>query len=357
MADHSVRFCESFDRTRIAYSVSGSGPAVVLLPSWVTHLDFQRRSVAWKPWLDALSERYRLIRYDPRGCGMSDRKVRDISFGAWVRDLEALVDHLGLDHFSLVGTCQGGAVAIEYAARYPHRVSRLVLYGTYARGRNKRDERPLEPEKARVMLDMIRVGWGDEDHAFSMAFAQQFQPEGDAGHLRSWCELQRKSATPDEAAALSAIMFDIDIQSALHVIACPTLVAHANRGAVVPIEEGRLLAQKIPGARFLELDTANHFMRPQEAAWATFVEALHDFLPAPDERDTRFGALTPREREVLDHLAQGLGNGEIAAKLGISEKTVRNHVWNMFGTLGVNTRAQAIVAARDAGFGIGQARA
>ncbi len=351
MPEHDVRFCESFDGTRIAYSASGTGPPVVLLPSWLTHLRFQRRSVAWRPWLEALTGRYRLVRYDPRGCGMSDRKVGDVSFDAWVRDLESLARHLSLDHFSLVGACQGGAVAIEFAARHPHRVGRLVLFGTYARGRNKRGDAPFEPEKARVMLDMIRVGWGAEDHAFATAFAQQFQPEGAPGHLRSWCELQRQAATPDEAARLTEIMFDIDVETALRVIACPTLVVHAARDAVVPIGEGRFLARRIQGARFLELDSPNHFLRPDEPAWATFVEALHDFLPAEGADDPRFDALTPREREVLDLLARGLDNREIGEHLGIREKTVRNHVWNMFGTLGVTSRAQAIVAAHDAGFG------
>ncbi|WP_343080932.1 alpha/beta fold hydrolase [Ostreiculturibacter nitratireducens] len=351
MHDHEVRFCESFDGTRIAYSLSGSGPPVVLLPSWLTHLGFQRRSVAWKPWLTALSAGYRLVRYDPRGCGMSDRQVADLSFGAWVRDLEALASHLELDHFSLVGTCQGGAVAIEYAARYPSRVSRLVLCGAYARGRNKRRDAPIEPEKARVMLDMIRVGWGSEDHAFSMAFAQQFQPDGAADHLQSWCELQRRAATPREAAALTEIMFDIDVQTALRVIGCPTLVAHARRDSVVPIEEGRLLARQIQGARFLELDTANHFMREDEPAWSTLVDAVREFLPTREANDARMSELSPREREVLDHLARGLDNREIGERLGISEKTVRNHVWSIFGKLGVRTRAQAIVAIRDARHG------
>lgn len=356
MHDQQVRFCESFDGTRIAYSVAGRGAPVVLLPSWLTHLDFQRRSVAWKPWLEALSERYRLVRFDPRGCGMSDRNPETIAFDTWVRDLEALVDHLKLDHFSLVGTCQGGAIAIEYAARYQRRVSRLVLFGAYARGRNRRGDAPLEAEKARVMLDMIRVGWDAEDHAFATAFAQQFQPEGMTGHLQSWCDLQRHAATPQEAAALTEIMFDIDVQTALRVISCPTLVAHATGDAVVTIEEGRLLARQTPGARFLELDSPNHFMRPDESAWATFVKALHDFLPAHEPEDARFAALSPREREVLVHLAHGLDNREIGAKLGISEKTVRNHVWNMFAALGVRTRAQAIVTARDAGFGAQEPR-
>jgi len=352
--DDEVRFCESHDGIRIAYAIAGEGPPVILLPSWLTHLEFQRRSVAWQPFLSALSSRYRLIRYDPRGCGLSDRNVADLRFDTWVRDLDALVSHLGLRSFALIGVCQGGAVALEYAARTPGRVSHLVLYGTYARGRDKRGDIPLEAEKARVLLDMIRVGWGSEDHAFAIAFAQQFQPAGAEGHLRSWCELQRRAATPEAAVAMTRIMFDIDIRSALWVVGCPTLVAHANRDAVVPLEEGRLLARSIRGARFLELDSANHFMRPDEPAWSRFVEALYAFLPKPPQEAGAWGELTAREREVLDQVAQGLDNRQISARFGISEKTVRNHVSHVLATLGMKNRSQLIVAAREAGFGRGE---
>lgn len=351
MPDDHARFCESFDGTRIAFTVSGSGPPVVLLPSWLTHLEAQRRSVAWQPWLAALSGRYRLIRYDPRGCGLSDREVTDLTFGAQVRDLDALVRHLKLGRFALIGICQGGPVAIEYIARHGGPVGHLVLFGTYARGRNRRGGTPLEPEKARLMLEMIRLGWGDPDGAFATAFAQQFQPEGAPGHLASWCALQRKAVSPENAARLTRVMFDIDVETALTIVGCPTLVAHANRDAVVPPGEGRRLAHAIPGARFLELDSPNHFLREDEQAWKVFVEALHAFLPAPARESGRFARLTAREREVLDLIADGLGNGEIAAKLAISGKTVRNHVSNVFAALGAATRAQVIVAARDAGFG------
>ena len=354
--DDEVRFFESHDGTRLAYAVAGNGPPVILLPSWLTHLEFQRRSVAWQPFLAALGSRYRLIRYDPRGCGLSDRNVADLRFDTWVRDLDALVTHLRLRSFALIGVCQGGAVALEYAARAPGRVSHLVLYGTYARGRDKRSDIPLEPEKARLMLDMIRIGWGSEDHAFATAFAQQFQPEGAEDHLRSWCELQRRAATPEAAVALTRIMFNIDIRTALGVIGCPTLVAHANRDAVVPLEEGRLLAQSIPGARFLELDSPNHFMRSDEAAWSQFVDALHAFLPKPVGEAGAWGELTVREREVLDLVAKGLDNRQISARFGISEKTVRNHVSHVLAALGMRNRSQLIVAAREAGFGRGAAR-
>jgi len=349
---HHVRFCKSFDGTQIAFTEEGEGPPVVLLPSWLTHLDFQRRSVAWQPWLDVLSSRYRLIRYDPRGCGLSDRNVRNLSFDAWVLDLQALVDTLGLERFSLVGICQGGAVALAYAGLSSHRIDRLVLYGTYARGRDRRSDIPMEPEKARVMLQMLELGWGREDHGFMRAFATQFQPEGGLEHLRSWCALQNAATTAKNAVRLTRIMYDIDATSYAARIECPTLVAHPARDAVAPLEEGRLLVRLIPGARFLELDTANHFMLPDEPAWHEFTEALHDFLPRTVGKASVYSGLSGREAETLELVSQGLGNAQIAVRLGISEKTVRNHVSAIFSKLGLGSRSEVIVAARQAGFGM-----
>lgn len=352
MANQQVRYFRSFDGVEIAYAVTGSGPPVVMLPSWLTHLEYQWRSVAWRPWLDALSSRYRLIRYDPRGCGLSDRNVDDLSFDCWVRDFAALVDALDLHRFALVGICQGGAIAIEFAARQPERVSHLVLYGTYARGRNRRSTVPLEPQKAKVMLDMLQLGWAQEDHAFMRAFATQFQPEGTLEHLRSWCELQRAATSAANAVQLTQVMFDVDVQASAERITCPTLVAHPDRDAAVPVEEGRLLARLIPGAQYLELDSANHFMLPEEPAWARFVAALHAFLPTPAAEAGAFSILTERERQLLDLLARGLDNHQIAAHLEISEKTVRNHASSIFAKLGVESRAQAVVAAREVGYGL-----
>ena len=353
MADQQVRFCGSFDGAQIAFAVSGSGPPVVMLPNWLTHLEQQWRSVAWRPWLDALSTRYRLIRYDPRGCGLSDRNVDSLSFETWVRDFGAVVDALQLDRFSLIGICQGGPIAIEFVARQPHRVSHLVLYGTYARGRFRRTTNPEEPQKAQVMLDMMRLGWAQEDHAFMRAFATQFQPDGSLEHLRSWCDLQRAATSAANAVQLSRVMFDVDVLPSAAGLTCPTLVAHADRDAVVPLEEGRLLAQSIPGARFLQLDSPNHFMLPEEHAWKTFVDALQAFLPQPVTEDGSFAELTERERELLHFLARGLDNHQIAAHLSVSEKTVRNHVSSIFAKLGVDSRARAVVMARDAGYGAG----
>jgi pimeloyl-ACP methyl ester carboxylesterase len=350
MSNQQVRFCRSFDGAEIAYAVSGDGPPLVLMPSWLTHLEYQWRTVAWRPWLEALSPRYRLVRYDPRGCGLSDRDVSKISLDTWVRDLQAVADAARLDRFSIVGICQGGPIAIEFAAREPGRVNKLVLCGSYARGRNQRSSIPQEPEKARLMLEMLEMGWGHEDHAFMRAFATQFQPEGSIEHLRSWCELQRVATSAANAVQLTRVMFDLDIRSSAARLSCPTLVAHPERDAAVPFEEGRLLAQLIPNAQFLQLASANHFMLADEPAWGELVQAMYAFLPAPTQEGP-LAELSERERGVLHLLARGIDNHQIAAHLEISEKTVRNHVSNIFAKLGVESRARAIVLARDAGYG------
>jgi DNA-binding CsgD family transcriptional regulator len=198
---------------------------------------------------------------------------------------------------------------------------------------------------------MLRLGWGQEDHAFMRSFATQFQPEGSIEHLRSWCELQNAATSANNAVELTRVMFDIDVQEQATRITCPTLVAHPDRDAVAPLEEGRLLAQLIPNAQFLQLSSPNHFMLPEEPAWKTLVEELQGFLPKPATDAGPFGELTMREKEVLHHLARGLDNHQIGAQLEISEKTVRNHVSGIFAKLGVETRARAVVAAMDAGYG------
>ena len=169
--EQSIRFCTSSDGVKLAYAVTGDGPPLVMSATWLTHLEHQWRSLAWKPWLEALSRDHRLLRYDLRGCGLSDRDIDNLSFETWIKDFEKVIDAAGFGRFSLVSTCWGGPVAIEYAARHPERVDRLVLYGTYARGRLRRSDQPKEVEKARVLLDLTRLGWGLENHAFLQVWA------------------------------------------------------------------------------------------------------------------------------------------------------------------------------------------
>jgi len=351
-----IRFCTAADGVKLAYALSGEGPPLVMSASWLTHLEHQWRSLAWRPWLEALSRERTLVRYDSRGCGLSDLEVGDVSFDTWVSDFECVVDAAGFDRFSLLGTCQGGPIAAEYAARHPGRVSKLVLYGTYARGRLRRVDLPNQIEKAKVLLSLTELGWGRENHAFLQVWATQFQPGGTLAHLRSWSEQQRAATTPQMAIRLMRASWNADVTQSASRIQCPVLVLHADRDAVVPIEEARRLAGRIPNCRFVQLEGENHMPLADEPAWARLLEEIDGFLaeagPMRDRRPLPLGELTPREHDVLERIARGLDNAEIASSLGLSEKTVRNHITRVFDKIGAEHRYQAIVLARNAGLGI-----
>jgi pimeloyl-ACP methyl ester carboxylesterase/DNA-binding CsgD family transcriptional regulator len=357
--NQQIRFCTSTDGTKIAYAISGEGPPLLMSMTWVTHLEHAARSLAWQGWLESLSHEYTLLRYDCRGCGLSDRQVRSQSFDAWVADLDAVVKAAGFNRFDMLGICSGGPVVIAYAARHPERVNKLVLYGTYGRGRFKRADVPDEAEKGRLLLAMTKLGWAQENHPFLKAWASSFQPGGTIEHLRSWCALQRASTCAETAVSMFQTVGDVDVRSMASQLRCPTLVLHAERDAVAPMDEGRLLAGIVPNARFVQLDSDNHILIPGEPAWTRFLSEIRGFLHVRNlDRDAgllgdRFAALTQREVEILEGIAQGLDNTQIATDLGLSEKTVRNHVTRLFDKLTVNSRARAIVLARKAGFGQG----
>ena len=156
----TVRYCLSADGVRLAYATIGSGPPLVKAANWLSHLEYDWQSPIWRHWLTGMARRHMLIRYDERGCGLSDWDAADMSFEAWVRDLETVVDAAGVQRFPLIGISQGGPIAIEYAVRHPERVSHLVLYGTYARGKLKRDPTPQQIEEIDTLLKLIRLGWG-----------------------------------------------------------------------------------------------------------------------------------------------------------------------------------------------------
>ena len=350
-----IRFCKSFDGTRIAYSLSGDGPPLVRAPHWLTHVEYELESPLWRPWIETLAAGRSLVRMDLRGCGLSDRDVRELTFEHYVNDLEAVIDAAGLDQVALFGHSQSGAIAVEYAARHPHRVSHLVLLGAYARGALKRGLPPERIAELEAQLKLVQAGWGREDAAYRAMFSTQFAPGATLEQLNSLSELQRRSASAENAERLMRSFFAIDVSASAARVRCPTLAFHAREDRRVPFEEGRSLAALIPGAQLVPLDTANHALVSHEPAWRHFFDALEAFLPRALTRPALSG-LTSRETEILERMARGHDNGAIAAELGLSEKTVRNHVTHIFDKLGVQTRAQAIVLARDAGVG-GESRA
>ena len=356
--NQNIRFCTTPDGAQLAYAISGEGSPLVMSASWLTHLEHQWRSLAWRPWLDAFTCDHKVLRHDSRGCGLSDRDVSNFSFETWVRDLECVIEAADFRRFALVGTCWGGPIAIEYAARHPERVSRLVLYGTYALGQRRRAYPSNEGlERARIMLDLTRLGWGQENHAFLQVWASRFQPGGTLEHLRSWCDQQRAATSAKTAVQLLEIGFDVDVREAARKVKCPVLIVHPERDMIAPIAEGRALASLIPDCRFVQLDSENHMPLADEPAWTQLVAEVRSFLAEPECTRTPGGnglpleELTPRERAVLEGIAEGLDNAEIAACLHLSEKTVRNHITRVFDKIGVEHRYQAIVRARKSGLG------
>lgn len=348
-----VRFLHASDGTRLAWAESGSGELVVKASNWLTHLEYEWESPVWKHWIQFFSANCRFVRYDERGCGMSDWDAGTLTLDQWTADLERIVEAAAPDRpFTLLGISQGAAACIRYAIEHPERVARLILYGGYAHGAFKRGSGASEATY-RAMIDLARVAWGQENAAFRQVFTSRFIPGGSHEQLDWFNELCLRCTNGETAARLFEARATVDIMDLLPKVRTPTLVLHACNDAVVQIEEGRLLATAIPGAQFIELDSRNHVLLEHEPAWQRFREAVLPLLqpkPTTAATDVVFAALSSREQQVLSLMTEGLSNIDIAVRLSISEKTVRNHASNLFDKLGVWSRAQAIVFAHEHGF-------
>ena len=351
-----IRFCRTADGVSIAYAVGGAGRPFVKTPNWLNHLELDVVSPVWRTWIARMSQEYKLIRYDGRGCGLSDREAGVGSFATNQLDLEGVVAAAGLTKFVLFGASQGAAVAIEYAARHPDRVSHLIIYGGYLRGVLKRDPGPRVAEEAQTLLKIVELGWGRENSAFRQVFANQFIPDSTLEHLRAFDEIQRRTIEPEAAAKLLASFYDIDVSALAAAVVCPTLVLHAREDARIPFEQGRHVASAIRGAEFVSLESRNHILLDHQPAWQQFFDEVRGFVRRHGGADlgaaASLGKLTPSEVRVLDLVAAGLNNAQIAAKLGIQPKTVRNHINHIFDKLDLPDRSRAIVMAREAGLGL-----
>jgi pimeloyl-ACP methyl ester carboxylesterase/DNA-binding CsgD family transcriptional regulator len=350
-AQQQIRFCRSRDGTRIAYAICGSGPPLVWLGQFVRHLDLDWDTPVWRPWLSFLSRRHTLIRYDFRGCGLSDREGIEFSLERHVEDLEAVVDAAKLDRFVLFAMAGGAPKASVFTVRHPERVSHLILYGPPTRGRLVDAAKP-NIEEAETRLKAIELGWSNTPPAYGQFYTSLLLPDAPPELTRSYNSLLRETLSAKQAVALLRAYWRADVRTVLPQIDCPTLVMHPRNDSTIPFEEGRKVAALVPGARFVPLETSNHIVLEGEPAWTQLTQIIEEFLPA--SRNGAAGCvadLTPRERDLLEFVAQGWDNNEIAARLNISVKTVRNHVSAIFNKLGASTRAQVIVQARDAGFG------
>lgn len=352
-----IRFCTARDGVRLAYAATGEGAPLVRTASWLSHLEYEWENAIRRPMLEVLSRQFSLIRYDQRGCGLSDWNVRDISFEAWVDDLNTVVEAAGIRRFSLLGASQGCAISIAYAARYPEKVSHLMLYGGYVLGKLKRESSEPQREEARTLIKIIELGWGKESPEFRQVFTTQFMPDAPLEYQRAFDEFQRMSTSPENVVRIISEFDRIDVRELAGKVRCPTLVLHARHDGRVPFEEGRRVAALIPGARLVPLETRNHVLLETDPAWRQFMDEVVRFPQEADSQGTETGfgqllsSLTERERDVLELIAQGHENAHIARALSLSEKTVRNYVTIILDKLQLSSRSQVIVSAREAGYG------
>jgi len=341
-----IRFCSAPDGTRLAYAVHGRGPPLVRTATWLTHLEFDWESPVWRHWLEGLADGHMVLRYDERGCGLSDRDVQDVSLEKRVADLEAVIDAAGIERAALLGVSQGGPVAVLFAARHPERVSHLVLYATFARGRLRRDPSSSDREQAQLMTSLVRMGWGQGLPVFRRMFTTLFIPDASPEQMDWFDELQRMTADPATAVRIRQARSQDDVTDEATRVRCPTLVIHPREDALVPFAEGRLLATLIPGARFVALESRNHILLADEPAWNQFRAEVRNFLgPVEVSTHSELSELSHRELEVLALVAEGLSNEEVAARLYLSVRTVERHLSNIYAKLRISGKAARAAAA------------
>jgi pimeloyl-ACP methyl ester carboxylesterase/DNA-binding CsgD family transcriptional regulator len=336
----------------VAWASAGKGPALVKASTWLTHLEYDWDSPVWRHWTQFLAEHFQYIRYDERGSGMSQWDLEDLSNEHWLGDLEAVIEAAVPNRpVALLGMSQGGASAIQYAIAHPERVSHLILCGAYAQGVGRRNDVDAE-KRYNAILELTRQGWGRDNPVYRQLFTSRFIPGATLEQLQWFNDLCRRTTTPELAYKLLEARKIVDVIALLPQVSVPTLVLHARSDEVVPLSQGQMLAATIPGAKFVELDSANHILLENEPAWRRFKEEVLAFTGVAPTRDNPiFATLSAREREILTLLARGLTNLDIGRELFISEKTVRNHVTSIFEKLGVHSRANAIVLAKDNGYG------
>ncbi|HKD52996.1 MAG TPA: alpha/beta fold hydrolase [Steroidobacteraceae bacterium] len=349
----SIRYLKTRDGLRLAWAALGQGPVLVKAANWLSHLTYDLESPIWRHWIEFLSQHYRLIRYDERGSGMSDWEAADLSAARWGEDLEAVIDSSDPgEQFVLLGISQGAAAAITYAVRHPQRISRLILYGGYSKGWAQSPESEGY-RRYRAIVDLVQLGWGKDNPVFRQLFAAQFVPGATPEQFAWFNELCRRTTTPEIATRLLTARGELNVRDLLPQVRVPTLVLHARGDEIVPFEAGKQLAAEIPNAEFVSLDSRNHILLADEPAWPHFKDALLEFTGRPGALgadDPLLATLSLRERQILAAVVSGQSNAEIGAALFVSEKTVRNSLTRIFEKLGVRTRTQAAVLARDRGF-------
>jgi DNA-binding SARP family transcriptional activator/pimeloyl-ACP methyl ester carboxylesterase len=279
LARQTVRFCRTLDGVRLAYATSGAGTPLVKASNWLTHLDYDWGSPVWSHWWQALSEENLLVRYDERGCGLSDWDVDESSFTveAWVTDLETVVDTLGLERFPLLGMSQGGPIALTYAARHPERVSHLVVYGTCARATWAKAS-PVERQELAALGQLIQLSWGSDQPGFRQVYDARFLPDGPLELWRAFDELQRRTTSAQNAHRLWKAFGYLDAADAARSVDVPTLILHSRDDLVWSFAEAEDLHGLVAGSRLVALNSRNHILQAGEPSFGDFIREVRHFL-------------------------------------------------------------------------------
>lgn len=277
LAKQQVQFCQAADGVRIAYASVGEGPCIVKAANWLTHLEYDWDAPIWSPLFRDLARDHQFVRYDERGNGLSDWEVKSLSFSAFVTDLESVVEAAGLDRFSLLGISQGAAVSVEYAIRHPHRVKHLILFGGYAAGWRIGASESVTREREAIAT-LTASGWGQDNPAYRQIFSFTFMPDANAEELAWFNEFQRLTTSPENAVRFLSVFGEIDVRHQLSRLRVPTLVIHAGGDQRIPASVGRGIADAIPGAEFVGLDSNNHLLLGREPASKAFTQAVRDFI-------------------------------------------------------------------------------
>jgi pimeloyl-ACP methyl ester carboxylesterase/DNA-binding CsgD family transcriptional regulator len=334
-----VRFCRSVDGVTIAYAVHGSGPPLVIDACWLSHLQYDWESPVWRHYLTELGKIATVYRFDERGHGLSDRDVTDHGLEARVADLEAVVQHAGLERFAVLAMSQGGPVTVEYAVRHPEHVSRLVFYGSHP-GHGV-ISLPEDEAMDEALNQLIQVGWERPTPEFRRVFTYLMIPGATEEQMGWLDELQRRAVTADVAVSARRQRGRADVSRLLGDLEAPTLVIHSLRDRMNDFAYARFLASHIAGAQLVALDSDNHIVLEDEPAWPVFLREVSDFLA---EEGAAAGAdprvvLSARELEVLSLAAHGADNAAIAAELTLSVRTVERHFQNIYDKLGLHGKS------------------
>jgi pimeloyl-ACP methyl ester carboxylesterase len=299
-----IQYCTTPDGVRLAYSIIGSGPPMVRTPHWFAHLEYDLDSPVTRHTILGLAHRHTVLRYDPRGIGMSQREIADISFDKWVQDMETVVDAAKFDRFILFGLSQGCGQAVAYAARHPERVSHLILYGGFARGLLHRENPDKQKQTVDLARALVREGWGSDEESHRQFFTSQFIPDGTSNDHHSLNEMQRRAATPEMAERYLVANANINVVDLLAQVKVPTLILHPKGDLRVPFSLGQEMAAAIAGAKFVPLDSRNHLIPAQDPAHRATLDAVADFLGEKRIRGHLPGTAGLSER--LEHKAKAL---------------------------------------------------